>query len=65
MEETTIIRLAQLAAACVCVISGAAVARAAVNNRAERQWLSLIIDVVLSVAFLYVALELASRRIYV
>ena len=65
MDEVTILRLAQYFVACVCIVSGAAVARGAVKSNSDRQWFSMLIAVVISRAFLYVALELARRRIYV
>jgi hypothetical protein len=64
VDEVTILRLAQYATACVAIISGAAVARKAVGDAGKDRWLSLLVGVVISAAFLYVAIELATRRIY-
>lgn len=59
-----VIRLAQMAVAAVCIISGAAVARAAVKTNTERWW-QLAAGVALSVVFVYAAIKLSSRPFYV
>lgn len=63
MDDVTIIRLAQLFAACVAIIAGAAVAKAAVNNAQGRIW-QIGAGLAISVVFLYAALILATRSIY-
>lgn len=63
MDDGTIIRLAQLATACVCIISGAAVAKAAVNAATGRIW-QVAAGLALAVVFIYAAIELANRSIY-
>lgn len=63
MDDTTIIRLAQLVTACVCVICGAAVAKAAVNGGANLWW-KFAGGVALSVVFVYAAITLATRGFY-
>lgn len=63
MREITILRLAQMVVACVCIISGAAVARSVMKIKAN-QWVHLGVGAAISVVFVYAALVLGTRGIY-
>lgn len=63
MREITILRLAQMVVACVCIISGAAVARSVMRVESSR-WVHLGIGAAISVVFVYAALVLGTRGIY-
>lgn len=63
MRDANILRLGQMVVAIVCIISGAAVARAVTRIDGSR-WPHLLVGAAISVVFVYAALVLGTRGIY-